>query len=80
MNDTAGLLKKCFSTVFPQLSAEEIPQASVSTIANWDSMASITLLTLIGEEFGITLNMDDFEQFTSFQSLLEYLRTRQPNA
>jgi len=37
-------------------------------------MASITLLSLVGEEFGTDLDMDDFEQFTSYQGILEYLR------
>ena len=43
----------------------------------WDSMASITLLTLVGEEFGTELDMDDFEQFTSYQGILEYLRMKE---
>jgi acyl carrier protein len=36
-------------------------------------MASISLLSLVGDEFGIEIDMDDLEQFTSFDGLLGYV-------
>ena len=43
-------------------------------------MAGITLLSLVGEEFGTELDMDDFEQFSSYQGIVDYLREHVPNA
>ena len=73
MNDISARLERCFASVFPQLTPEEIQQASTKSVSKWDSLASITLISLVCEEFGVELNMDDFEQFTSFQSLKDYL-------
>jgi acyl carrier protein len=74
MDQTESRLQTCFTKVFPELTPEQIKQASVDSVGKWDSMASITLLTLIGEEFGTDLDMDDFEQFTSYRGFLEYLQ------
>ena len=80
MDQTESRLQTCFTKVFPELTPEQIADASVDSVGKWDSMASITLLTLVGEEFGTDLDMDDFEQFTSYQGILEYLRTNTSNS
>jgi acyl carrier protein len=69
-------LQKCFSAVFPDASPEQIAAAAIGTLEGWDSMATVTLVTVIGEEFGTELDLDDIEQFQSFQSLATYLRGR----
>lgn len=38
-------------------------------MADWDSVAQVTLLTVIGEEFGIEIDFEEFEGATSFQEL-----------
>lgn len=47
-------------------------------LENWDSMATVTLLAVIEEEFGAGttegIDLDDVEQLQSFQNLLVYLR------
>ncbi len=73
MDDISTRLQSCFASVFPELTPDQILHASTKSVAKWDSLASITLISLVGEEFGAELNMDDFEQFTSFKSLLNYL-------
>jgi acyl carrier protein len=73
MDKTSQRLESCFSKVFPNLAREQVRNASVDTIAKWDSMASVALLSVIGEEFGIEMDMDDLEQFTSFDGLLDYV-------
>lgn len=74
MDKISQRLETCFARVFSQLTPGEIREASVDSVAQWDSMASITLLSVAGEEFGIEMDMDDFEQFTSFERLLDYVR------
>jgi len=73
MDDISTRLQSCFASVFPELTPNQILQASTSTVSKWDSLASITLISLVCEEFGVELNMDDFEQFTSYKSLMDYL-------
>jgi len=59
--------------VFPKLSEDRIAQASPAVEPSWDSLASLTLLTLIGEEFDVQLDMDDLEGAVSFQGILSLL-------
>jgi len=76
MNDISTRLQRCFASVFPELTSDEILKASTKSVTKWDSLASITLISLVCEEFNVELNMDDFEQFTSFQNLMNYLANK----
>ena len=73
MSDTQARLTKCFSSVFPGLGEGEVASASVETVEAWDSVVTITLLTVIEEEFGIEFEVDALERLTSYKSILEYL-------
>ena len=74
MDDLQARLAQCFSAVFPNLSSEEVVGASFESIDAWDSVASITLLTLIEEEFEITVHPEDIEEINSFSRILTYLQ------
>ncbi len=80
MNDTEKRLALCFANVFPELSDDQIRRASTASIAAWDSVAHITLLTSIGEEFGIDLDFEEFAEANSFAAVLELVRARSANA
>ena len=67
-------LANCFCAVFPELSSEEAIQASPATVQSWDSVAVVTLLTVIEEEFGISIDEEDPATFDSFQRVLAYLQ------
>jgi acyl carrier protein len=71
MDPTTARLRACFSKVFPNLTDEETLQARVGGTPEWDSLATVTLFSLIDEEFGVNLDLDDFEESMSFQSLLK---------
>jgi acyl carrier protein len=66
----------CFSNVFPNLRKEDLPAASTATVAEWDSVAQVTLLTSISEEFSFDFEMEDFEELTSYQKIVDYLQTK----
>lgn len=70
----------CFSTVFPNLSPEEIPRAGTASVATWDSLAAVTLVSVVEEEFGITVAPDEYDYMFSFESILEYLKGKAANA
>jgi len=44
----------CFASVFEDLTTEQIAQASVTT--EWDSLAAVTLLAVVEQEFGVEMN------------------------
>lgn len=73
MDDTRDRLVKCFLAVFPSLSTADIARASVSNTEVWDSVASVTLLATIEEEFGIELEIQDLAELISFEKILDYL-------
>ena len=80
MKELSGRLIKCFSAVFPQLAEKEILIATPSGVAGWDSLASITLVSVIEEEFAIQIDPEDIEHLVSFELVLSYLKNRQPVA
>jgi acyl carrier protein len=66
-------LVKCFGAVFPDLNEQQILAATPKTVGAWDSVATVTLMTVIEEEFGIQVDADDIEQLLSFDSALAYV-------
>lgn len=53
---------------------EEIPRSSIGSVGDWDSLASINLYSLVEEEFGIEINLEDIEELLSFGLILKYIR------
>jgi acyl carrier protein len=74
VSDVPTRLAGCFAAVFPELGPEEIPRASAASVSNWDSLASITLLSVLEEEFQIQIAPEDLESLVSFELVLDYLR------
>jgi acyl carrier protein len=69
MDNTRIRLARCFSLTFPKLDPSQYATASAETMGDWDSVAQVTLLTVIGEEFSIDIDFEEFEGATSFQEL-----------
>jgi acyl carrier protein len=74
MDDTRNRLVRCFAAVFPSLPADSIARAGVSNTEGWDSVASVTLVATIEEEFGIELDIQDLAELISFEKILDYLQ------
>jgi acyl carrier protein len=72
-------LVRCFSTVFPQLTESEIPRANQSSVANWDSLATVTLISVIEEEFDLVVAPEDIENIISFDLSLDCVKRRVGN-
>jgi acyl carrier protein len=73
-------LEECFYLVFPELTRETINQASGGTVARWDSLTTITLLSLIGEKFNMAVDFEYFEGATSFGEIKERVKSLLDNA
>ena len=52
MNEIHERVTRCFANVFPNLPPNEIARASTTSLAAWDSLAHVTLLSALAEEFG----------------------------
>ena len=76
MNDARERLIKCFGAVFPTLDEDAIRLASPTTVAKWDSLASITLISVIEEEFQVQIDPEDIEHFVSFEKGFDYVTRR----
>ena len=80
MDDTKTKLVECFQIVFPVLNAKDIPKATQENVAAWDSVAAITLVSVIEEQFGIELDLDDLAELDSFEKVCTYLNQRRQPA
>lgn len=69
-------LARCFRLTFPKMDPGLYAKANAENTAEWDSIAQVKLLSLIGEEFEIDLDMDfeEFEDATSFEALAGRIR------
>jgi acyl carrier protein len=77
MKSIQDRLEKCFSLALPGLPKEAISRAAMNSVAQWDSLATVNILSLIEEEFGIQVPDSDLENFRSFEQILQYLTSRQ---
>lgn len=68
-------LLECFQAVFPGTGDDQLAASSTETNPTWDSVAHITLITVIEEEFGRTLPEDRYGELTSFAALLDWLES-----
>jgi len=80
MDDVKAKLVECFQIVFPDLKEKDIPAASQDTVADWDSVAAITLVNVIEEQFGIEMDLDQIAELDSFEKVRAYLEQRQQPA
>jgi acyl carrier protein len=76
MDEVQERLVRCFSLVFPQLTPDQIRSSSVQTVLGWDSLAAVTLVAVLQEEFAVEIDFGDLPELESFDSVLRYLGSR----
>lgn len=76
MDPIRDRLTRCFALAFPKLDPSLYAGASAETVPEWDSIAQLTLLSLIGEEFGREMDFEEFEGATSFEALAQILQVK----
>lgn len=74
MSELDQRLNRCFAAVFPGLALADIPGANVESLATWDSVATVTLVSAVEEEFGIEVSPEELECFVSYASIFEVLK------
>jgi|HubBroStandDraft_5_1064220.scaffolds.fasta_scaffold1289519_1 acyl carrier protein len=73
MNNVKERVAQCFSNVFPDLKRDQIERASTASLASWDSVAQVTLLSSIAEEFRLDFELEDYETLVSYALIVDYL-------
>jgi acyl carrier protein len=73
--NTKERLENCFHLIFPDLSIP-VEQVSTQSVAEWDSVAAITLTNVIEEEFGFQVDLDALAELDSFPRVLAYVETQ----
>ena len=76
MNDIASRVSQCFVNVFPDIVVADVPRASQADLPQWDSVAHVTLLSAVAEEFQIELDDASFEQLTSYPLIVDFVETK----
>jgi acyl carrier protein len=66
-------LIECFQAVLPAYAPEQIRNLNMKSTPEWDSMVTVTLISLIEESFRVETQPDDIGQLTSFQTIRDYL-------
>jgi acyl carrier protein len=74
VSDVDVRLRRCFAAAFPELPESEVDNASTDTVAEWDSLASVTLVALVEEEFGVEIADLDLPDLRSYGAIRDYLR------
>ena len=73
MRDQDERLTRCFASVFPGLTQEQIENASSDAVGMWDSLSSVTLAAVIQEEFNVEIELGALSNLDSFQAFRDYL-------
>jgi acyl carrier protein len=79
MSEQDDRLVRCFASVFPTLSDGEIRASDVVALFDIDSLAGVTLVTLIDQEFGVDVDLPDLLELGSFEAISQFLRKRNPS-
>ncbi len=75
-NPVRKQLEECFSIVFPDVPTSEFATAAMGDMAQWDSLATLTLAAVIEESFGMEIPPDDVSSLVSFDLIANYLQSR----
>ncbi len=76
MTSREAHLQRCFSSLFPALSRAQILAASPDTVADWDSLRAVTLISMVEEEFNVEIEPTLWPDLGSFAAILNYLDER----
>jgi acyl carrier protein len=77
MNGIEARVAQCFANVFPDLPSSKVEGASTDTLEAWDSVAHITLLTAVSEEFSIDFEPEDYLDLVSYREIVDAVQARQ---
>ena len=79
MSEQENRLIRCFASVFPGLTPEEIQSTGVDSPSGvWDSLSTVTLVAVIEQEFGVEVDQEILPELDSFDAFRKYLHRLSP--
>jgi acyl carrier protein len=79
MSELEDRLIRCFGSVFDDLTRDQIRSVSAEMLPAWDSLASVTLVAVLEQEFNMQIDLLDLPELTSFLSVQTYIRNKLSN-
>ena len=76
MSELDSRLSRCLATIFPDLSEENINACDMSVVITADSLAAVTLLALLEEEFGVALDIEELLTLRTFAAIRDRLQAK----
>jgi acyl carrier protein len=76
MSNIESRVSACFMSIFPELAEADVARASQASLAQWDSVAHVTLLSAIAEEFQIELDEESFDSLSSYLLIVDFVEGR----
>jgi acyl carrier protein len=76
VNDDDDRLMRCFASVFPGATRDEIRTAKFDAITGWDSLRGVTLLAVLEEEFGVQIDLPELMELETFDAVKRCLLQR----
>jgi acyl carrier protein len=73
MSENENRLIRCFESVFPDLTPDEIRLTSAESIGGWDSLSTVRLAAVIQEEFRVDIGPEVLPDLDSFEAFRTYL-------
>ena len=73
MSEVDDRLLRCFASVYPTISETEIQACDVALLFETDSLAGVTLVSVIDQEFGVDMDISDLLSLKSFAVISEFL-------
>lgn len=75
MKDLRDRVQRCFEAAFPTVPREQLRSITRDRTEVWDSLVSLTLITLLEEEFDIMIEDGVVDALTSFDAVIEIVTT-----
>jgi len=69
-------IAKCFATILPELGPDELREAKQDVTLGWDSLCTMTLISLMEEEFDCWFGFDRAEEMKTFAAVVKVVRDK----
>jgi acyl carrier protein len=68
-------LMRCFASVFPGATSDEIKSCEFERLPGWDSLRGVTLLAVLDDEFGIEMDLNELLELETFDAVAKHIST-----
>jgi acyl carrier protein len=66
-------LFRCISSIFPNVRIGNVDELDVAGLMDMDSLAAVTLVSVLEEEFGVTVDAETLAKLGTFQAIRQYV-------